>query len=190
MSNSDTGLKKIYQQNPDTGAFLIETALDRYEDIFNEWDPAPYKRRDLNPDLLRYLEDSSNDIPLRKPVELLFKAPVQIYDEVKECSVREGLSTYLACDVDAARKNLRRLHGRSLVNLCVAAVLLTAVMRVSRIQNSTLLMAVLREGLTIGSWVFTWELISLFFFRRFEFRRELKKWKRLAGADVRFAYRE
>lgn len=39
--NSDTGLKKIYRQNPDTGAFLIETKLDRYEDIFNEWDPAP-----------------------------------------------------------------------------------------------------------------------------------------------------
>lgn len=190
MKTSDAGLKKIYQQNPDTGAFLIETALDRYEDIFNEWDPAPYKRRDLNPDLRRYLEDSSGDIPLRKPVELLFKAPAQIYDDAKECNAREGLSTYLTCEVDAARKNLRRLHGRSLVNLCVAAALLTAVMQVSRIQDGTLLMAVLREGLTIGSWVFTWELISLFFFRRFEFRRELKKWKRLALAEVSFAYRE
>jgi len=163
MKTSDAGLKKIYQQNPDTGAFLIETALDRYEDIFNEWDPAPYKRRDLNPDLLRYLEDSSGDIPLHKPVELLFKAPVQAYDHAKEYSAREGLSTYLACDVDAARKNLQRLHRRSLVNLCVAAALLTSAIWVSRIQNGSLLMAVLREGLTIGSWVFTWELISLFF---------------------------
>lgn len=190
MKTSDDGLEKIYQQNPDTAAFLIETALDRYEDIFNEWDPAPYKRRDLNPDLRRYLEDSSNDIPLRQPVELLFKAPVQIYNDAKECSMREGLSTYLACEVDSARKSLRRLHRLSLINLCVAAVLLTAVTWISRLQDGTLLMAVLREGLTIGSWVFTWELISLFFFRRFEFRRELKKWKRLARANVSFAYRE
>lgn len=190
MKTSDAGLKKIYQQNPDTGAFLIETALDRYEDIFNEWDPAPYKRRDLNPDLRRYLEDSSNDIPLRNAVELLFKAPVQVYNDAKECSTREGLATYLACEVDAARKILRRLHRLSLINLCVAAVLLTAVTWIGRLENGTLLMAVLREGLTIGSWVFTWELISLFFFRRFEFRRELKKWKRLASAEVCFAYRE
>jgi hypothetical protein len=190
MKTSDAGLKKIYQQNPDTGAFLIETALDRYEDIFNEWDPAPYKRRDLNPDLRRYLEDSSNDIPLRRPVELLFKAPVQIYNDAKECSVREGLSTYLACEVDGARKILRRLRRLSLINLCVAAALLTAVTQISRIQDGTLLMAVLREGLTIGSWVFAWELISLFFFRRFEFRRELKKWKRLARSEISFAYRE
>ena len=190
MKTSDVGLKKIYQQNPDTGAFLIETALDRYEDIFNEWDPAPYKRRDLNPDLRRYLEDSSNDIPLRNKVELLFKAPVQVYNDAKECSTREGLATYLVCEVDASRKILHRLHRLSLINLCVAAILLTAVTWIGRIEDGTLLIAVLREGLTIGSWVFTWELISLFFFRRFKFRRELKKWKRLASADVSFAYRE
>lgn len=190
MKTSDAGLKKIYQQNPDTGAFLIETALDRYEDIFNAWDPAPYKRRDLNPDLLRYLEDSSSDIPLHRPVELLFKVPTQIYSGTKEDNTREGLSTYLTCDVDAARKNLRRLHRRSFVNLCVAGALLTAVAQVSRLQDNQLLVSILRDGLTIGSWVFTWELISFFFFRRFEFRRELKKWKRLASAEIRFVYQE
>jgi hypothetical protein len=190
MKTSDAGLKKIYQQNPVTGAFLIETALDRYEDVFNEWDPAPYKRRDLNPDLLHYLEDSSGDIPLHQPVELLFKAPLPIYHDDKERSAREGLATYLTCDVEAARKNLRRLHKRSLVNLCVATTLLTLAIWMSRIQNSNLPIAVLREGLTIGSWVFTWELISFFFFRRVEFRRELKKWKRLAQAEITFSYHE
>lgn len=190
MKKADSGLKKSYQQNPDTGAFLIEVALDRYEEIFNEWDPAPYKRRDLNPDLRYYLEDSSGDIPLRNTVELLFKAPVQIYSDPKECSVREGLSTYLTCAVDAARENLHHLHNLSLINLCVAAVLLTAVAYISRLQDGRLLTTVLRDGLTIGSWVFAWELISLFFFRRFELRRELKKWRRLAGAEVSFAYRE
>ena len=49
MKNAESRLRKIYRQNPDTGAFLIEVALDRYEEIFNEWDPVPYKRRDLNP---------------------------------------------------------------------------------------------------------------------------------------------
>ena len=190
MKTPDAGLKKIYQQNPDTGAFLIETALDRYEDIFNEWDPAPYKRRDLNPDLRSYLEDSSGDIPLHRNIELLFKAPARIYSDQKECSSREGLSTYLACEVDTARKNLRRLHGRAAADLCVAALLLTASIRAGQLQDGSLTAAVLREGLTIGSWVFTWELISLFFFRRFEFRRELKKWKRLAGAAISFNYRE
>ena len=42
------GLGKFYQVDPATGAFLVEVALDRYEDVFNEWDPAPYKRRDLD----------------------------------------------------------------------------------------------------------------------------------------------
>ncbi len=188
--NSDAGLKKIYQQNPDTGAFLIEVALDRYEEVFNEWDPAPYKSRDLNPDLRHYLEDSADDIPLRKSIELLFKAPAQLYDNAKECNTREGLATYLACAVDTEQSNLRRLHNQSLIDLGVAIVLLTAVAYVSRVQDDRLLLLVLRDGLTIGAWVFTWELISLFCFRRFTLRRELKKWKRLAGSVVQFTYRE
>lgn len=190
MNRTDAGLKKIYQQDAATGAFLIEAALDRYEDIFNEWDPAPYKRRDLNPDLRHYLEDSSNDIPFRDAVELRFTAPAQICSGDKESSVREGVSTYLACEVEAARKNLHRLHRLALINLCVATLLLTAVTQMGRLPAGGLLLAVLREGLTIGSWVFTWELISLFFFRRFELRRELKKWKRLSRSKVSFAYRE
>jgi hypothetical protein len=184
----DVSLKKIYQQNPETKAFLIEVALDRYEEIFNEWDPAPYKRRDLNPDLRYYLEDSSGDIPLKNGVEILFKAPERIFDAAKECSAREGLSTYLACAEDTARKNLRLLRRRAVSYLCAAAVLLTAVAQLSRFQEPSLWLTVVRDGLTIGSWVFAWELISLFFFQRFELRRELKKWDRLEKADVHFTY--
>jgi hypothetical protein len=190
MKNTGNGLKKSYRQNPDTGAFLIEVALDHYEEIFNEWDPAPYKSRDLNPDLRYYLEDSTDDIPLRNTVELLFKAPEPIHNDSKERNVREGLSTYLSGAVDAVRVKLRRLRNLALINLCVAAVLLTAVAYINRIQAGGLLLMVLRDGLTIGSWVFTWEMISLFFFRRIELRRELKQWKRLARAKVSFAYGE
>jgi hypothetical protein len=186
----DVSLKKIYQQDPETAAFLIEVALDRYEEIFNEWDPAPYKRRDLNPDLRYYLEDSSDDIPLKHNVKLLFKAPAQIYDDPKECSVLEGLSVWLTCAEDAARKALRKLRGRAVTYLCAAAVLLTAVAQLSRVHDAPLWLAVVRDGLTIGSWVFAWELISIFFFERVALRRELKKWKRLAEAKVGFAYRE
>lgn len=190
MNRQDTALERIYRQNPDSGAFLIEVALDRYEEIFNEWDPAPYKRRDLNPDLRYYLEQCSGDIPLAKPIELFFTAPMQIRNEEKERSVREGLATYLSYMLNSACKDLRRLHRLSLIHLCAALVLLTAVTYVSRRPESSIGIAVLRDGLTIGSWVFTWELISLFFFRRFDLRRELKKWRRLAGAVVSFSFRE
>jgi hypothetical protein len=184
----DVSLKKIYRQNPETKAYLIEVALDRYEEIFNEWDPAPYKRRDLNPALLRYLEDSSEDVPFHNDVELLFKAPAQISNDSKEWSALDGLKTWLACAEDAARKSLRRLRTRSLTYLGAAAVLLTVVAYLSRIHVESLWLTVVRDGLTIGSWVFAWELISIFLFRRVELLRELKKWKRLAKAQVSFTY--
>jgi hypothetical protein len=190
MKESDAGLNRIYQQNPATRAFLIEVALDRFEEIFNEWDPAPFVRRDLNPALYRYLEVSQDCIPLHHPVELLFTAPAQIADPASETCVREGLATYLNSLVDYARRDLQKLNRNVLVNLCTAALLLSAAAQLSRITNPNLLITVVHDGLTIGAWVFSWELISLFFFRRAELRQELKKWQRLAGATVSFSFRE
>lgn len=186
--NTDTALRRIYRQNPETGAFLIEVALDRYEEVFNEWDPAPYKRRDLNPDLRRYLEDSSADIPLRQPVEILFQAPEKIQTPDKEARAREGISTYLSCLVDSVGREFQRLYRTALIYLGAAVCLLTATAYMTGTGQDSLLITVIRDGLTIGSWVFTWELISLFFFQRFDLHRERKKWSRLARAEVHFSY--
>jgi hypothetical protein len=38
---------------------MIEIALDRYEDIFNEWNPPPLKRQEIDADLELYLEGSA-----------------------------------------------------------------------------------------------------------------------------------
>lgn len=55
-------LEKIYERNPENGNFIIEISLDNYAEIFNEWDHAPFKRKDINPELLNFLEDSIDDI--------------------------------------------------------------------------------------------------------------------------------
>lgn len=49
-------------------AYMIEVALDQYTDIFSEWDPAPFKRRDLDSDLKLYLEECSEEIPFKYPI--------------------------------------------------------------------------------------------------------------------------
>ncbi|MBI9021401.1 MAG: hypothetical protein JEZ10_09150 [Verrucomicrobia bacterium] len=190
MKKLEKSLKKIYRQNPKTEAVLIEVALGSYEEIFNEWDPAPYQRRDLNPALHRYLEESADEIPLRHPVELLFKARPALFDETKERRSKEGLATYLFFMMNEKRKALRRLYRFSLLLLGAAAVTLTGASYLSKLEQPGMLIALLNEGLVIGSWVFSWELISLSAFQRFVLKRELKKWERMAGAELKFVYGE
>ena len=63
MGKRKSLLEKIYEQNPHNGNYIIELSLVNYADIFNEWDHAPMRRKDIDPDLLRFLDDSIDDIP-------------------------------------------------------------------------------------------------------------------------------
>lgn len=47
----DDYLKKIYEKNTNTGNYIIEVSLNKYTDIFNDWDNSPLPKRDLDPDL-------------------------------------------------------------------------------------------------------------------------------------------
>jgi len=73
-------LKQIYKMNPDTNAYIIEVSLIDYNEIFNGWDPSPIKRRDVDPELISFLEECDSDIPLEFPLELMFYLPEDQYD--------------------------------------------------------------------------------------------------------------
>ncbi|MBL7006753.1 MAG: hypothetical protein ISR78_06725, partial [Spirochaetia bacterium] len=67
-------INKVYDYNPETQAYIIKVSIKQYTHIFNDLDPAPLKRRDLNQDLLNYLDDCSFDIPLGYKVNIQFVA--------------------------------------------------------------------------------------------------------------------
>lgn len=61
-----------YTKNPTTGRIIIDIALDDYIDFFHEWDNSAFKKRDINADLAEFLDICSEDIPLRKKLEIAF----------------------------------------------------------------------------------------------------------------------
>ena len=42
----------------------------KYEDIYNEWDPTPFKKRDIEEEFIKYVIDSSTDIPMKYNLDL------------------------------------------------------------------------------------------------------------------------
>jgi hypothetical protein len=65
MGRSEQPFEKIYERDRATNSFIISVAIEKYADIFNELDPAPFRKKDLDHDLRIYLEDSSLDIPIK-----------------------------------------------------------------------------------------------------------------------------
>ena len=64
--------RDYYRVDKDTGSYMIEIALNQYTDIFSVWDPVPFKKRAINPDLEFYLVSSAEEIPIKYPIELVW----------------------------------------------------------------------------------------------------------------------
>jgi hypothetical protein len=178
--------REIYTFDQATNRYMIEIALDQYADIFDEWDPAPFKRRSIDPDLELYLEGSAEEIPLRYPVELCFILPAGRRNEKLEEESLHGLKNSFAFK----RYLLGREQRKTLLQITRCVVLGFAFLWFGTIfserHQSQELLSLLAEALYIGGWVFLWEAVSLFFFTERELYYRYRSYKRWQNALVIF----
>jgi predicted secreted protein len=186
MLKQDKVFSEIYAIDTATNYYMIEVGLDHYADIFNEWDSAPFKRRDIDPDLELYLEGSSDEIPFRYPVELFFVLPAGKRDLSIEAETQKGLKNSFAFKLYLLRKELRKTNTQMIrfVLIGLACLWLGATFS-ARIERTGVLPTLI-EGLLIIGWVFLWEAVSLFFFTNRELHHRYKTYKRLQSAPIIF----
>jgi hypothetical protein len=182
----DQLFSQIYQIDEATNLYMIEVALDQYGDIFNEWDPAPFKRREIDPDLELYLEGSSDEISDRYPIELSFTLPQGTRDEQTEQEMRDGLRNSFTFKIYLLKKELRKTNAQMLRWVLLGFIFLWLGSVLSSQFKETVLVSLLAEGLFIGGWVFLWEAVSLFFFTNRELYNRYRTYRRLHQAPVFF----
>ena len=182
-------LKQIYRMDTDNNSFIIEVSLDNYKEIFDGWDPSPVKRRDLDPELIHFLDECASDIPLKYSLELCFYLPKEQYDEEKEKLARLGIENNFRFIIHFINKEMRQISSKIVFYVIAAFAFLSAGYLSGEKVAENIVTTILMEGLSIGGWVFLWEAFSLFFFSRQEVRSRLKKYRRFQEAKVSFNYR-
>ena len=187
LKRDERSLERIYEKDKGTGAFIISLALDRYVDVFNELDSAPWRRRDLDHDLRLFLEDCSSDIPLKYDVILQFNVEQEKQDPAKEERLKVGLKTYFTFVRSSLHRKINRSYQRSLVYGVAAFFLIFASYSLAAISSNPLLVT-LFDVVAIGGWVFLWKAISAFAFEGRESRDRYRMYQRFSLAEVRFTY--
>ena len=188
MEHTDKTLEKIYERDKATGAYIISVAIDKYTDIFNEWDPAPFRKRDIDQDLRYFLEDCSSDIPIKSDVTLTFDVLDEARDSEKETRIKSGLKTYFSFVRNLLERKIKKSYETSLLYVLASFFLLAASFLLRTVTPDGLLFVVTVEGLNIGGWVFLWEAISTFVFKNRDVRSKYLQYRRLSCAPVLFNY--
>ncbi|MGA1866642.1 MAG: hypothetical protein ACMUFK_04155 [Thermoplasmatota archaeon] len=188
MRTRSSILDTVYEKDPISNAFIIKISIKNYSDIFNDLDPAPFKKRDIDPDLRVYIEDSSIDIPLKNKISLQFNAPKHVKDDEKEKKVIMGLNTYFQFIIRTFEKDISHGYKKGAIYIACSFILLLSAYYLSSILPSNFLLVTFMEGLFIGGWVFLWEAIAVFVFKNREIKMKLKRYRRLKEAPVSFIY--
>jgi len=187
MRRDERTLERIYEKDQQTDAFIISSALDRYVDVFNELDSAPWRRRDLDHDLRVYIEECSSDIPHKFDVILQFNVEQEKQDPQKEERLKAGLKTYFTFERAALQRQIRGSYKRSATYTIGALFLLFTFYSLSAFSTDPLLATVF-DVAAIGGWVFLWEAISTLAFSGREARDRFRMYQRFSMAEVRFTY--
>jgi hypothetical protein len=187
LKRDERTLERIYEKDKATDAFIVSIALDRYVDVFNELDSAPWRRRDLDHDLRIFLEECSSDIPLKYDIIIQFNVEQEKQDPLKEERLKMGLKTYFTFVRTGLQRKIRRSYERSLIYGVVAFFLIFASYSLAAISTNTLLVS-LFDVVAIGGWVFLWEAISTLAFQGREARERFLTYQRFSTSEVRLTY--
>jgi len=188
VSNTSSLLEKIYEKNPHNGNYIIEVSLTNYVGIFNDWDHAPFKRKDIHPELLCFLEDSIDDIPMANNIDICFYLAEETRNEERERIIMSWFKTFYNFYIELEKNKIRSIIKNAIIYLLISAALLTSSYLGVTSRNSIIIYT-LTEIVIVGGWVFLWEAISLLTFERSKISKLIKNYKRFTRAEISFRYK-
>jgi hypothetical protein len=180
--------QEAYRFDLEEDSYIIDVSLDSYDDVYDEWDPSPFKKRDIEDEFDDFIRDSSSDIPLKYGLVIKLYLPLQVKDENKERILKEAYDNFYRFQFNRAKK-LQQEIIRKIVNNLVLAILFLFLGYFSYPQGENIVFLIMKEGIFIGGWVFLWEVFTLMFVALKEHNREIKMINRLIDASIRFIYK-
>ena len=181
-------LEKLFRYNKEKNAFIIDISIDYYKDLYNEWDFSPFKRRDLDTDLVTFIEESSEEIPLKYKIIINFFMPKDMMDIDKEKRSKAGLKNYFKYMLYKVQGERVKYRHRAYKYAFTGSVLVLIAIFFQRILERWIYLSILPEGFFIGGWVFMWEVFTILFFQNADRKVKVKEYKRLIRAEVNYKY--
>jgi hypothetical protein len=183
--------QKLYNFDQESQSYFIDVSLDSYDDVYDEWDPSPFKKRDIEDEFNDFVVNSSEDIPLNYNISVVLYLPSSKRDEKKETNLIAAYQNFYEYETERLLKKKQNLRNKNISHLTMSFSLLTLYFLwegLSETQTGFFISFPLKEGLMIGGWVFLWEVFTNIFIRGKELRRQFKLYQRLFQANLKFVY--
>jgi hypothetical protein len=165
------------------GVPCIDIKLQNVEQIFDNRDPAPFRERDLDPDLSDLLLDAGEDL-IGEPT---FKVIFWLDKPCPPHEIESAFRAHFEYTIERLRRARRRRRRTGQVSLAIGVVLVVALIALAQFVTANLrgpLGAGLHEGLLVSCWVVMWKPIETLVYDWIPFRHERHVARKLLAAPV------
>lgn len=177
-----------YRKDQETGRVIIQISLDKYDDVFDDWDSSPFKMRDIEDEFLDFIWDSIEDIPSHMDVIFEFSIPQALQNEQKE----KVLISALNHQFDYMLRKIKRQRIKDLketLRYFSIGVFFFIVFYSVFDEASSFISQIIKDGLFVGGWLFIWETFSNIFIKSYKLSEERQIIQRFKRARIKFILR-
>ncbi|MBU0579705.1 MAG: hypothetical protein KKA19_00890 [Candidatus Margulisbacteria bacterium] len=180
--------KKIMQRIADLKELAI--AIDSFEDLFSDFDPREYEKRDLSDDFIREIQKRYRE-PYRKKVEVIFHAPKALHNEKLEKIIVQRIKQCFRASAQENKNGVAALRFRGSLYIIFGLGLLSLLtfLAYGKILSDFHIELLSVAFLPLG-WFGVWEGFSKIVDIPYELRTALELNTKLSKANYQFKFLE
>jgi hypothetical protein len=173
------------------GRTCIDVHVKHWQQLFDLRDPAPFRERDLDENVVKYLVAAVQEIPRAQPLKIVVTIEAAEEPSAAAALIDEAIRGHFEHERAQVARRLRDHVHRGRVALLLGVVVMGVCVTLA---NSTESVApgrvwdTLREGLVIAGWVAIWRPLEVLLYEWWPLVDERRHIDRLIAAErsVRF----
>jgi hypothetical protein len=169
-------------------AAAIDIRIARVDQLFQTFDPSPFRDRDLDPAATRYIVDWARELNRKVPIAIRLHVGESEPDKEAPEAVKRAVQSYFEHRAEVAERELRELFRMGRIYLAIGLLILLLSLAGAELVVTLLgegpSVSVIAESLIILGWVANWKPLETFLYEWWPIRREITLSRRLAAADV------
>lgn len=166
----------------------IEICINRVEQLFNGFDPAPFRERELDPQAERYILANSENFPISEPIELSIYLPADEMALIDAAQLERTIRYHFelkAEDKSAELKKALRLGRKGLLLGFLVFLVCTLIgLALMNAFPSSRLIGTFEQSLVVFAWVLIWRPVEILTYDRWPLVAEYKQLQHLTQLQV------
>ena len=162
---------------------MVDIRVATVERLFDNRDPAPFRDRDLDPELSALLVDAGEDLFAHARFRVVF----WVDKPCKPGEIEQAFRAHFEDMIARIRRTRRQRRRTGQVALVLAIILVVALISLAQFVATVVPGALgsgLREGLVISSWVVMWRPIETIVYDWIPTRHQRRVIEKLLAAPV------